>query len=60
MRVKKSSKNAQDATAQYLPPAASIFQESEYTSDEENTSTEHVDYEKETNNNKWSNTTEAS
>ena len=49
MKVKKSSKTAQDTTAQNLPPAAAIFLESEYTSDEENTTKEQVDYGKENN-----------
>ena len=49
MKVKKSSKIAQDTTAQNLPPAAAIFQESEYTSDEENTAKELVDCDKEKN-----------
>ena len=47
MKVKKSSKIAQDPASQNLPPAAAIFQESEYTSDEVNCSGRDVDNEKE-------------
>ena len=49
MKVKKSSKIAQDTTVQNLPPSAAIFQESEYTSDEESTNKEQVDNDKENN-----------